>query len=82
MTFLSLFLKMFSGFKATVVSSFSIVDDIRFNTYTEANQPKIRERIESQLIMSKVFYQHFKMEFEKKKINSWQEPLGNMSSLN
>lgn len=38
MTFLSLFLKIFSGFKATVVSSFSIVDDIRFNTYTEANQ--------------------------------------------
>lgn len=36
MTFLSLFLKIFSGFKATVVSSFSIVDDIRFNTYTRS----------------------------------------------
>lgn len=39
--------------------------------------------MESQLIMSKKFYQHFKMEFEGEKIyNSWQEPLGNMSFVN
>lgn len=71
MTFLSLFLKIFSGFKATVVSSFSIVDDIRFNTYTRSKltikKNKIRERMESQLIMSKKFFQHLKMEFEGEK---------------
>lgn len=38
--------------------------------------------MESQLIMSKKFYQHFKMEFEKKIYNSWQKPLGNMSFVN
>lgn len=48
MTFLSLFLKIFSGFKATVVSSFSIVDDIRFNTYTRSKSTIKKTKLEKE----------------------------------